>query len=75
MLTSVVDAMKKYIQIAKPKSRRYFIQDEILKPLFLKVGFTRGLSNAVIILLTPQPTSRVAIEDVLSLLVKLDTYV
>ena len=37
MLTSVVDAMKKYIQIAKPKSRRYFIQDAILKPLFLKV--------------------------------------
>ena len=43
MLTSVVDAMKKYIQIAKPKSRRYFIQDTILKPLFLKVRFFQKL--------------------------------
>ena len=37
MLQIVVDAMKKFIQIAKPKTRRYFIQDEILKPLFIKV--------------------------------------
>ena len=37
MLQSIVDTMKKFIQIAKPKTRRYFIQDEILKPLFLKV--------------------------------------
>ena len=37
MLQIVVDVMKKFIQIAKPKTRRYFIQDEILKPLFLKV--------------------------------------
>lgn len=37
MLNGVKDTMKKYIQFAKTKTRRYFIQEDILKPLFLKV--------------------------------------
>lgn len=37
ILRRVTDTIKKYIQVAKPKSRRYLIQKDILQHLFGKV--------------------------------------
>ena len=37
ILKSVTSTMKKYIQVAKQKSRRYLIQEDYLQSLFEKV--------------------------------------